>query len=101
MSKLIVLVVLVVVISTVCSGHSGKYEKKCPGKGEIWKDCGCNKDCNNWTEECNSCKPGCFCESEYTRIRGICAPAVCCPQKNCRKHCDQYFGMCERYMGDI
>lgn len=102
MSKTILLITLL-----ICLNSWLAVSQKCNGKGEIWMECGCNKNCDNWEQDCEEdCSPGCYCKSEYTRIGGDvgknpCVPTECCPIKNCIKQCDQNIGKCERYLSQL
>lgn len=103
MNKTILLITLIICINSCFS-----FSQKCFGKGEIWMNCGCNKNCDNWDKECeDECSPGCYCQSEYTRLEGFivgkdpCVPIECCPIKNCIKQCDQNIGRCERYLSQL
>lgn len=104
MCKTILLITLI-----ICFNSWFALSQKCSGKGEIWIECGCNKNCDNWEKECESCSPGCYCQYEYARLEGLvghigkdpCVPIECCPIKNCVKQCDQNIGKCERYLSQL
>lgn len=82
--------------------------EKCYGIGEIWMECGCNKSCDNWHQQCpNPCLPGCYCLPGHARLPGLgnlhpCIPVECCPIETCvNEDCDQNNEKCELYLSQL
>lgn len=102
MTKTILFVTLI-----ICSYSCIAFSQKCFGIGEIWMECGCNKDCDNWEKECeHPCSPGCYCQSQYVRLEGLggydpCIPVECCPIETCTKGCEQNIEKCEAYLSQL
>lgn len=102
MTKTILLITLI-----ICSNSWIAFSQKCFGLGEIWMDCGCNKNCDNWEMECKEkCSPGCYCQSQHARIEGHggndpCIPVECCPIETCVKDCEENYEKCEAYLSQL
>lgn len=103
MTKTIWLITLI-----ICFNSLFVFSQKCSGEGEIWMECGCYQNCDNWGKQCTyPCAPGCYCQSQYARLEGYggnnnpCIPIECCPIETCVTNCDKNIEKCELYLSQL